>query len=437
MSAIEIQTCGPVTGNFRPPGSKSITNRALLCAALADGTSRLDGVLFSEDTEVMARGLQALGIPIELDQEGKQIRIEGIPRGIPADSANLNLQDSGTSMRFLTAACCLGAGTYVLDGSTRMRERPIRPLVSALNQLGAEVACAGDCPPVTVQAHGLKGGSCSVDCSQSSQFLSAVLMALPFTSDYTVVHAGKSPVSLPYVNMTCQVMRQFGVDVCQMPDIGEYSVDPRHRYQSADYPVEPDATAASYYWAMAAITGGRVKVLGLTPDSIQGDIRFVRLLEEMGCAVTLDDDGIAVEGPATKGLAAEMGDISDTVQTLAAVALFVEGETTIRGIAHNRFKETDRIGNLARELRKLGAEVEELADGMTIRPGATRAARVETWNDHRMAMALSLAGLRQPGVVINNPRCVSKTWPSFFEDLQRATGQPVVPAAANRNGQPG
>ena len=418
---IEISSCGPIDADIRLPGSKSITNRALICSSLADGQSVLLGALKSHDTEVMIVGLQSLGIQIEPDWEQNKIVVQGSGGSIPAKFAELNLGNSGTSIRFLTAFSAVGSGSFTLDGNARMQQRPIGDLVDALNQLGGKVSCVDECPPVAVHAAGLTGGSARVNCERSSQFLSALLMVLPQTDKFTVLKVDGRLVSEPYINLTCQVMRHFGVDVMQLSELGEYSVDPRHSYVALDYEIEPDATAASYFWAAAAITEGRCRVEGLKLGALQGDVRFLQILEDMGCQIISDDTGTAIYGGPLKGVEVNMNDISDTVQTLAAVALFAEGPTTITGVAHNRLKETDRIGNLAIELRKLGATVDEQEDGMVITPGALRPAVIQTYDDHRMAMALSLVGLRQPGVVITNPGCTAKTYPRFFEDLKQAT----------------
>ncbi len=418
---MEVQSGGPIDAEIRPPGSKSLTNRALICSALAEGTSTLRGALWSDDTEVMVAGLQRLGIQLQADWDRSMIIVDGGGGQIRGGDIELDVGNSGTSIRFLTALSALGFGNYRLDGVARMRQRPIGDLAEALNQLGGQVSCRQGCPPVEVRGRGLKGGCTRVESSQSSQFLSALLMILPKTQSFSVLQVKGQLVSQPYVHMTCQVMRQFGVDVTQMTEVGEYSVDPRHQYQGQHYEIEPDATAASYFWAAAAITGGRCRVQGLTLGALQGDVRFLQVLEDMGCQIIADETGTAIYGGDLKGIDVDMNDISDTVQTLAAVALFAEGETRIRGVAHNRLKETDRIGNLAIELRKLGADVQETQDGLVIVPGRLQPAELETYNDHRMAMALSLVGLRQPGVVIRNPGCVAKTYPGFWADLQRVT----------------
>ncbi len=429
MESIEIQTCGPLSASIRPPGSKSITNRALVCAALARGSSQLYGALKSEDTEVMIAGLQTLGLIVEPDWSSKSIRVEGCGGNLPADQAIMDLRNSGTSMRFLTAVCALGIGRFELDGIDRMRERPIGDLVSALNQLGSNVFCQNGCPPVLVNGAGLPGGSARIRCEDSSQFLSALVMVLPCAREFSVIKTIGKVVSIPYINLTCQVMRSFGVDVMQMPDAGEYSVDPRHKYIGKEFEIEPDASAASYFWGAAAIAGGSVRVEGLNENSLQGDVRFLQVLEEMGCEIETDESSATVRGRARYGVDVNMNDISDTAQTLAVIALFAESPTTITGIAHNRNKETNRIENLATELRKLGGLVDVLDDGLRITPGELRGATIDTWNDHRMAMAFAMAGLSQPGVVIQDPQCVNKTFPEYFQELHRMTGQGM-----NQNG---
>ncbi|MCA9099571.1 MAG: 3-phosphoshikimate 1-carboxyvinyltransferase [Planctomycetales bacterium] len=419
--SIEISPSGPVAGIVRPPGSKSITNRALICAALAEGNSTLRGALDSEDTRVMIAALRAVGIAVETRDDSTVLDVAGQGGRIPADTGDLYIANSGTSVRFLTAMLTLGRGTYRLDGTVRMRERPIGDLLAALRSWGANVACeaASDCPPVVVRADGLRGGSTTVAGNLSSQYLSGLLMAAPYADDAAVIEVDGVLVSRPYVDMTLAVMRSFGVKVSEPRD-GRFEV-PVACYQGREYDVEPDASAASYFFAAAAITGGEVTVSGLTADSLQGDVAFVDVLEQMGCRVTRHDDAITVSGAGGKlhGVDIDMNAISDTVQTLGPVALFAEGPTTVRGVAHIRHKETDRIGALARELRKLGAEVVELADGLQITPGRPRGAEIDTYDDHRMAMGLALAGLRIPRVVIRNPQCTAKTYPRFFDDLSR------------------
>jgi 3-phosphoshikimate 1-carboxyvinyltransferase len=421
----------PICGRIRPPGSKSITNRALVCAALAEGKSTLTGALDSEDTQVMIESLGRLGIRVEVQEAGRTLVIDGCGGKIPTKQADLFVGNSGTTIRFLTALCALGHGNYRLDGIPRMRERPIGDLLAALNQLGADARgeSRDGFPPVVVRGRGLRGGTAKIRGSISSQFLSGLLLAAPCAAGDVELEVQGELVSQPYVRITLEVMRAFGLDV----PAGDYSrlcVPGGRAYRGSTYAIEPDASAASYFWAAAAITGGEVTAQGLTKVALQGDVQFVQCLRQMGCHVDYGPDGITVSGRAERGIDVDMNAISDTVQTLAVVALFAAGPTTIRNVGHIRHKETDRIGDLARELRKLGATVDETADGLRIAPlGSPHAPReggisrsemptmIETYNDHRMAMSLALAGLVIPGVTILNPACTAKTYPRFFEDL--------------------
>jgi 3-phosphoshikimate 1-carboxyvinyltransferase len=418
---LSIQPSGPVEGSIRPPGSKSITNRALVCSALAQGESVLEGALASEDTEVMIDSLRRLGIPVQVEEEGRRLVVQGQGGRIPVWQAELYTANSGTTMRFLTALVCLGRGVYRLDGVPRMRERPIQDLLDALGQLGAEAYSEQNngCPPVLVHAHGLRGGRAEVAGQISSQFLSALLMAAPCAQQEVEILVRGELVSRPYVDMTVAVMRRFGARV-EEPQPGRFLVQPVG-YQAARYPIEPDASAASYFFGAAAITGGRVTVEGLGQKSLQGDVAFCECLRQMGCQVEYGVDKITVSGRAERGIDVDMNAISDTVPTLAAVALAAQGPTRIRGVAHMRHKETDRIAALAAQLRKLGAGVEELPDGLVIQPGPLHGAEIETYNDHRMAMSMALVGLIVPGVVIRNPACTVKTYPGFFDDLAKIT----------------
>jgi 3-phosphoshikimate 1-carboxyvinyltransferase len=414
----------PPTAAVRVPGSKSVTNRALVMAALSepDAGCELRGVLQSEDTEVMVECLRALGFRARADWPAKVIHVR---RGasaspVPATGADLFVGNSGTTMRFLTALVCLGHGRYRLDGVARMRERPIEDLLSALRQLGARVACERDdgYPPVFVKASGLRGGTARIKGDVSSQFLSGLLMAAPFARDPVAVEVDGPLVSAPYVRMTLEMMWQFGVAV--RSDLTTYFHVPQANWYTARYyGIEPDASAASYFLGAAAVTRGEVTVSDLGCCTLQGDIRFLEPLRTMGCEAFTHSAGVTVRGGPLRGIDVDMNAISDTVMTLAAVACFAEGPTTIRNVAHVRHKETDRLAALATELRRLGAGVEEFADGLTITPRPLHGAAVETYNDHRMAMSLSLIGLRVPGVVVKNPGCVAKTYPEFFADLEK------------------
>ena len=427
----------PIVGSIRPPGSKSITNRALVCAALARGESLLTGVLDSQDTRVMAAGLAALGIGVIADWSRGEVRVAGAGGTVPAAEATLDCAASGTTIRFLSAVCAIGHGTYRLDGTPRMRKRPIGDLLEALQSLGVEASAEspGGCPPVVIRSRGLQGGAASVRGSTSSQFASGLAMVAPCTSHGMQIQFAGTLVSLPYLDMTRRVMEAFGADCSPEGDRG-WRIAPSG-YQGRDYAIEPDASAASYFLAAAAITGGSVRVEGLSRRSMQGDVGFADALGRMGCTVAWNEgpeESITVTGRAVRGIDIDMNAISDTVPTLAVVALFADGPTTIRNVAHIRDKETDRIGDLTCELRRLGATVEEHADGFTIAPVAytgaespgpggagLHGATVKTYDDHRMAMSLALVGLRVPGVLVADPTCVGKTFPDYWDRLDAIT----------------
>jgi 3-phosphoshikimate 1-carboxyvinyltransferase len=413
----------------RVPGSKSITNRALILAALNSGHTacKLTGALDSEDTQVMVAALGLLGYAVRPSWPHAciEVGLNKTGRIVPAASADLFVANSGTSMRFLTALVGLGAGSYRLDGIARMRERPIGDLLTALESLGvaAHSEQGNQCPPVLVQANGMNGGDVVIRGDLSSQFLSGLLLAAPWMRQALRVRVQDRLVSVPYVEMTLAMLRQWGVAVrasgLDRATEVEIEVGPASGAGPAEYSIEPDASAASYFLAVAAVTGGEIGVAGLALDrSLQGDVGFVRCLVQMGCTLVAGDP-ITLRGGPLKGIDVDMNAISDCVMTLAAVACLAQGPTTIRNIAHIRHKETDRIHALAVELRKLGATVEEWPDGLKITPGPMRAAAIDTYNDHRMAMSLAIPGLRVPGITINDPGCVRKTYPGFFSDLER------------------
>jgi 3-phosphoshikimate 1-carboxyvinyltransferase len=424
----------PLSASVTVPGSKSITNRALVLAALTpmDVDLRLTGALRSEDTEVMVDCLKRLGYTVEPDWSTADPCIRfpySKRRTVPASQADLFVANSGTTMRFLCALVSAGEGRYRLDGIPRMRERPIQDLLDALNQIQGVRAFSefgNGCPPVVVESEGVcAGGTITVRAGLSSQFLSGLLMAARYFADDdrpVTIRVEGPLVSEPYVAMTVAMMRQWDYDVEQIGG-SSYRVGAGYgEHSPATYAIEPDASAASYFWA-AAILGGRVTVEGLTEHSLQGDVAFVDILQQMGCRVEKCDSGITVHGRPLRGVDVDMNAISDTVMTLGAVACFADGPTRIRNVAHIRHKETDRIAALATELRRLGAEVEEFADGLQITPRPLHGATVQTYNDHRMAMSLALVGLKVPGVVIDNPGCVAKTYPGFWQDLDRMLGR--------------
>jgi 3-phosphoshikimate 1-carboxyvinyltransferase len=422
--SIEIVPVGhPVDFTIRPPGSKSLTNRALICAALADGTSILSGALFSDDTHVMLESLTRLGFSVDANENECVIEVAGLGGAIPNETAELFIKNSGTTVRFLTAMLAMAGGDYRLDGVTRMHERPIGPLVDALSDWGADVTAVspGGCPPVVIGKTGSLKDLIKVRGDLSSQYLSGILMAAPLVKSGLKIKLDGHLVSKPYVAMTTQVMKDFGAKVLTVgTNDGEgFFVPANQTYQATNYSIEPDASAASYFFAAAAILGGSATVTGLHKNSLQGDVGFVHCLEKMGCEVVWNEDSITVKGSAKNGIDVDMSDVSDTVQTLASVALFVDGPTHIRNVAHNRVKETDRIGNLVIELRKLGVKVEEHEDGLTIHPGPMNGTTFATYDDHRMAMSFALIGLKQPGVFVEDPDCVAKTYPRYFDDLTK------------------
>lgn len=410
----------PLDASIQPPGSKSLTNRALVCAALAEGPSQLNGALSSEDTLVMMDALRQLGISIDWSTDNTCLHIGGLPEKPLATALQLDIANSGTTIRFLSALLSTIDGEYRLDGTRRMKERPMGDLIDAITQLGGHIRSLGDnnCPPLLVKGNGLPGGLATLRGDISSQFLSGLLLAAPRASQSITLQLETPLVSEPYVRMTTSVMAAFGVEVSN-PTATTYHVASGQTYVGCHYVVEPDASAASYFWAAAAIAGGKVTVLGLTPTALQGDVAFCNCLQAMGCQITATADGLAVEGAPLRGIEVDMNVISDTVPTLAVVALFASSPTRITNVAHIRHKECDRIGDLACELRKLGATILEHDDGLTIEPAALHGAEVDTYDDHRMAMSLALAGLNLDGVVIKDPECTAKTYPGYFEDLDR------------------
>jgi len=415
----------PPDASIRIPGSKSLTNRALLLAALARGRSRLTDVLFSDDTSAMVESLRRLGFAVQVDQPGLLMMVEGLGGDIPAKSADLFVRGAGTAARFLTAMVGLGSGRFTIDGTERMRERPIQDLLDALGMLGVEAVAERGTPPVVVNAHGMRGGRAMVRGDTSSQFLSALLMAAPYAqNDVEVILEGRL-VEAPYVEMTLAVMEAFGVSVGR-EGVRRFFVRSGQRYRAREYAIEPDASAAAYFFAAAAITGGRVRVPGLSRSSLQGDARFVDLLEEMGCRVVRGEGFLEVSGSGVlRGIEADLSEMSDQTMTLAAIAPFADGPTRIRRVAHIRHQESDRLAATAAELRRLGQEVEESDDGLVILPRPVRPAVVQTYDDHRVAMAFAVTGLRAPGIAIADPGCVAKTFPDFFERLEDLRSGPA------------
>ena len=421
MSAVRLAIeplARPPDATVTVPGSKSITNRALLLAALAEGRSELGGALFSDDTRYMGAALRELGAGVEEDPAAARLTIDGGGGCWPVPEAELFVGNAGTAMRFLVAAACLGAGPYKIDGSARMRERPIGELVDALRQLGADVVCAGGTPPVTVRG-GLAGGRAELSAARSSQFLSALLHVAPYAArDVTLALRG-DVIAQPYIDMTVAVMRQWGVAV-ERDGYREFRIRAGQRYRAQRYAVEPDASSAHYFLAAAALTGGHVRVTGLGRDALQGDVRFADVLEQMGARVAWESEAIDLTGPPQLGgIDADLNAISDTAPTLAAIAPFARAPVHIRNIAHLRWQESDRLHAVATELGRLGARVQEVDDGLIIEPSTLHGGDVHTYDDHRIAMAFALVGLRVPGIRIEDPGCVAKTFPDYFERLEK------------------
>ncbi len=425
-----IPVSEPVTGIAKVPGSKSIGNRALVLAALGtdQGPCTLTGLLDSEDTRVMVDSLQRLGFEVLVDWEACSATLSrpkdsDFSRIIPAEKADLFVQNSGTTMRFVTAMCALGHGAYRLDGNARMRERPIADLLDALRGLGIEAngTQPNDYPPLEISSRGMPGGKVSMRANTSSQFLSGLLLSAPRSLSPLEITLEGTMVSEPYVEMTVRMLREWGYQIEKTNSY--WHIPAPQKTQLSQYAIEPDASAASYFWAAAALTGGDITIPGLGFDSLQGDVQFVRALEQMGARINETPNGIRVQGKSLNGIEIDMNSISDTVMTLGVVACFAQGPTTIRNVGHIRHKETDRISALANELGKIGAHVTTTEEGLVITPPcpgqALHGARIHTYDDHRMAMSLSLAGLLIPGIVIEDPGCVRKTYPGFFEDLEK------------------
>ncbi len=400
----------------RIPGSKSHTNRALICAALADGRSQLRGALFADDTEAMVGALRALGIAVDVDPDDESMTVDGCAGVVPGGATALDVRQSGTTGRFVLPMLALGSGRIVLDGHPQLRARPFGELTAALAQVG--VRTEGDQLPITVMGGGWRGGTVRVGGSVSSQFLSGLLLSAPCALGDTVIEVEGDLVSAPYVDLTLATMRSFGATVTA--DGHRSFAVAATGYRGAVVDLEPDASAASYFFAAAAITGGRVRVEGLGTSSVQGDLAFVDVLASMGADVRQGSDWTEVRGTGTlRGVTVDLAEFSDTAQTLAVTATFASSPTTITGIDFIRRKETDRIAAVVTELVARGIEAREDADGMTIWPGAPTPGVVATYDDHRMAMSFALLGLVHPGISIADPGCVSKTFPRYFTELER------------------
>ncbi len=422
MESLTLQPINKVNGEVNLPGSKSVSNRALLLAALAKGTTRLTNLLDSDDIRHMLNALTQLGVVYRLSEDKTVCEVEGLGRPFDAPQAlELFLGNAGTAMRPLAAALCLGSGEYVLTGEPRMKERPIGHLVNALRQAGAEIEYLEnqDYPPLKIIGTGLKGGTVEIDGSISSQFLTAFLMSAPLAQDDVTINIVGELVSKPYIDITLHIMAQFGVEV-ENNNYQSFVVRKGQTYVApGDFLVEGDASSASYFLAAAAIKGGEIKVTGIGKNSIQGDIQFADALEKMGAEIEWGDDYVISRVGDLKGIDMDYNHIPDAAMTIATTALFAKGTTAIRNVYNWRVKETDRLAAMATELRKVGAEVEEGEDYIIVTPPAqlTHAA-IDTYDDHRMAMCFSLVALSDTPVTINDPKCTSKTFPDYFDKLE-------------------
>lgn len=428
METLTLNPIRHVNGEVQIPGSKSLSNRILLLAALAEGTTEISNLLDSDDVRHMLTALKQLGVSYQLSDNNTRCHITGLGGPLSSDQAQtLFLGNAGTAMRPLCAALCLGQGEFTLTGEPRMYERPIGDLVDCLRQAGADIDYLKDnnYPPLLIKANGLNGGEVSIRGNISSQFLTAMLMAAPLAqSDLTIVVDGEL-VSKPYIDITLSIMARFGVEVDNQ-NYQRFVIKAGQTYCSpGEIMVEGDASSASYFLAAAAIAGGTVRVYGTGTASVQGDARFAEVLEQMGAKVTWAENWIEVTRGELNGVDVDLNHIPDAAMTIATTALFAKGPTTIRNIYNWRVKETDRLAAMATELRKVGATVDEGEDYIHIEPPAQiQSADIDTYDDHRMAMCFSLAALGNAPITINDPGCTSKTFPTYFE-LFRSISQPL------------
>lgn len=421
----------PVDWTVEVPGSKSMTNRALLIAALADGRSLLKGVLFSDDSRYFLSSLQSLGFEVAIDETAKQVAITGLNGRIPVESGEIYVGSAGTAARFLTAMLAMAKGTYVIQASEQMKKRPMKPLFDVLAGMGAQITYLEEEGFLPIQIRGIgseenvenrKPRKVQLDISKSTQFLSALMLISPMIKEGLEIEITSEKKDGSYIRITRQMVSQFGVQVDFDGD--KYCITQNVSYQAGEYQIEPDVSAACYFYAAAAVTGGRALVKNVTWECMQGDLKFVRLLEALGCRVEQKSEGIEVFGVEDGKLPAitiDMNDFSDQTMTLAAIAPFAEGVVRIENIGHIRLQESDRIHAIVTELTRLGIKCEEEDSAITIYPGMPRAGVVQTYDDHRMAMAFSLIGLKADGIEIANPECCRKTFEEYFAVLDGLT----------------
>lgn len=402
------------------PGSKSITNRALLLAVMANGISTLQGVLFSDDSRYFLKCIQDLGFQTQVQEEEKRITVTGLGGKIPLVQANQYVGSAGTAARFLTAYLGVSFGTYFMDASAQMRKRPMLPLLESLQQLGCEIEYYEEKGhfPFTLHGHGFQTDSIAINIDHSSQFLSALLIASCLSEhNFTIQLEGTHGMS--YIQMTCEMMSQFGVHILH-PSPNQFIIPENQHYLAQTYQIEPDISAACYFYAISPLLGISMQVQNVHFNCLQGDIKFLQILEQMGCTMQDEVNGIIVNPPADgiiHGVDVNMSSCSDQAITLAAIAPFADSPVTIRGIGHIRYQESNRIAAIITELGKMGILCQETEDGLIIYPNSPKPSAVDTYDDHRMAMGFSLIGLRTPGIIINNPECCRKTFEHYFEVL--------------------
>jgi 3-phosphoshikimate 1-carboxyvinyltransferase len=398
------------------PGSKSFTHRILIAAALSNGRCSIENALLSEDTLLTMKALRQMGVRID-KKTLSQLIVYGCGGDLRPSAVPIHLENSGTSIRLLTAVAALGNEPYTLLGNDRMAERPIQPLIDALVQIGVQAHSIRDngCPPVEVNGKNLSGTAVAINCQTSSQYLSGLLLMAPCTEKGLTINITGGLVSRPYVDMTLHVLSQFGIAVSHQ-GYDEFKIAGRQSYKPGAYVVEADGSQAGYFWAAAAISGKAVKVAGIHKTSCQGDVHFTNVLESMGCTVDFDPDGITVcGGERLQAVEIDMSDMPDMVPTLAVVAAFAQGTTVIKNVSHLKAKESDRLIAVANELKKMGIAASCSGDGLTVAGGQPRGANVETYGDHRIAMSFAVAGLAAPGTIIKDENCVEKSFPNFWE----------------------
>jgi 3-phosphoshikimate 1-carboxyvinyltransferase len=400
------------------PGSKSLSQRALVAAALARDNSFINNVLISQDTLYLIDGLRALGAKIASSKEG--FFISGTAGKIMNSGKELFLGNNGTALRFLTALVCLGEGKYTLTGEKRLCERPVGALVEALKEMGADILTNNNCPPVEINANGLTGGKITLRNIESSQYVSALLLCAPYTPRGMDLSLRGGVVSTPYIDLTIAVMKDFGAKITRTGKL-DYHVTAGEVYQGREYLVEGDASSASYFFLAAALLKKTIKVIGINRQSKQGDIRLLDVLEELGCKVSTGENWVEVSGNnlAEGNFTFDLNDMPDMVPTLAVLAAFREGRTAINNVAHLRIKESNRLEAVVKELNRTGIEAQEMPEGLVIQGGKMRPAKIETYNDHRIAMSFAIAGLIVRGIEISDKKCVNKSFPSFWGELKK------------------